>query len=136
MWAAFILPFPACKELGWQTGRRELTTFPGRALSCKGMLVTTTNFDPGSGLVIARARGATWPLAPALAQAALEQAPAIIYVYDVQAEKSVFQNRPFGELLGYARDGGNDWQRYIHADYAASFPEHRRKLKSIKPGEV
>ncbi|MBV8801311.1 MAG: PAS domain-containing protein [Alphaproteobacteria bacterium] len=78
----------------------------------------------------------TWPLAPALAQAALEQAPTIIYIYDVQAGKSIFQNRPFGQLLGYAPDGGNDWQRFIHPEDAAAFPKHHQKLMSIQPGEV
>ena len=42
----------------------------------------------------------TSPLAPRLAQAALEKSPSIIYIYDVEAERSIFQNRRFAELLG------------------------------------
>ena len=79
---------------------------------------------------------AGWLLAPELAQAALEHAPTIIYIYDVQAEKSLFQNRRFGELLGYVDDGGNDWRDYIHEEDALAFPEHRQRLKSIRHGEV
>jgi two-component sensor histidine kinase len=78
----------------------------------------------------------SWPLGPALAHAALEKAPAIIYIYDVKAEKGVFQNRRFAELLGQPLDGGNDWRRYIHPDDAAGFPEHRVRLKSIRPEET
>jgi PAS domain S-box-containing protein len=81
----------------------------------------------------------SWPLGPALAHAALEKSPSIIYIYDVQAEKSVFQNRRFAELLGHSLDENpaeNDWRRYIHEDDALGFPAHRARLKSIKPGEV
>jgi two-component sensor histidine kinase len=83
-----------------------------------------------------RASEWSWPLGPALAHAALEKAPAIIYIYDVKAECGVFQNRRFAELLGQPLDGGNDWRRYIHADDAAGFPEHRARLKAIRPDET
>jgi PAS domain S-box-containing protein len=80
----------------------------------------------------------TWPLGPQLAQAALEKSPSVIYIYDVQAEKSIFQNRRFAELLGHPLDGPaqNDWRRYIHDEDALAFPAHRERLKAIKPGQV
>jgi len=80
----------------------------------------------------------TWPLGPQLAQAALEKAPSIIYIYDVQAEKSVFQNRRFAELLGHSLDepAQNDWRNYIHEEDALGFPAYRERLKAIKPEEV
>jgi PAS domain S-box-containing protein len=87
----------------------------------------------------APSRGWTWPLGPQLAQAALEKSPSIIYIYDVQAEKSVFQNRRFSELLGHAPKDGhaeNDWRRYIHDEDALAFSAYRERLKAIKPGEV
>ena len=81
-----------------------------------------------------------WQLHPDLAQAALEKAPAIIYIYDLKAEKSVFQNRRFAELLGQPLDEetreDNDWRRYIHADDAMAFPAHRARMKAIQPGDV
>jgi two-component sensor histidine kinase len=82
----------------------------------------------------------TGKLDPWLARKVLEGAPAIIYVYDVKAERSIFQNRPLGELLGNpAPDGAEDqseWHRYIHPDDGAAFPEHRARLKTIKAGET
>jgi PAS domain S-box-containing protein len=79
----------------------------------------------------------TWPLGAQLAQAALEKAPSIIYIYDVQAEKSIFQNRRFAELLGHPlqEPAQNDWRNYIHEEDALGFPEYRERLKAIKPGE-
>lgn len=81
----------------------------------------------------------TWPLGPQLAQAALEKAPSIIYIYDVKAEKSIFQNRRFAELLGHPlgeTEPQNDWRHYIHEEDVLAFPEHRERLKAIKPGDV
>lgn len=68
----------------------------------------------------------------------MSAAPIILYVYDVQNERSIFQNRRFGELLGHpAGDNAlSEWQLLIHTDDAARFPEHRNKLKSIAPGET
>jgi PAS domain S-box-containing protein len=84
---------------------------------------------------------ATTPDAPVpadLAHGILAAAPIILYVYDVQSERSTFQNRRFGELLGHpaADHTLNEWQLFIHADDAARFPEHLQKLKSIAPGET
>lgn len=76
----------------------------------------------------------------ALARQVLEAAPTVIYVYDVQKEESVFQNRRFGELLGHppADEPGraNDWLLYVHPDDADRFPEHREGLKRLRPGET
>lgn len=72
-----------------------------------------------------------------LARQALESAPTVIYVYDLEREQSVFQNRGFGELLGHPPgEPASDWTLYIHPDDARSFPAHREKLKAIKPGET
>src|SRR5271169_6784364 len=82
----------------------------------------------------------TGKLDPWLARKVLEGAPAIIYVYDVKAERSIFQNRPLGELLGQPGSDGaerqSEWSRFIHPDDGAAFPEHRARLKTIKPGET
>jgi two-component sensor histidine kinase len=82
----------------------------------------------------------TGKLDPWLARKVLEGAPAIIYVYDVKAERSIFQNRPLGELLGYPApdeaDSQSEWRRYIHPDDGVAFPEHRARLKAIKPDET
>jgi PAS domain S-box-containing protein len=73
-----------------------------------------------------------------LARQLLRAAPIVLYVYDVQKEKSVFQNRPLGELLGHAEDGDpeSEWQKFIHPDDAQRFPEHRARLKAIAPGQT
>ncbi|MGN6514310.1 MAG: PAS domain-containing protein [Rhizomicrobium sp.] len=68
----------------------------------------------------------------------LEAAPTVLYVYDVQKEQSIYQNRRFGELLGHPDEPSpqSEWQRFIHPDDAARFPAHRLRLKAIKPGEI
>jgi PAS domain S-box-containing protein len=73
-----------------------------------------------------------------LARQLLRAAPIVLYVYDVQKEKSVFQNRRLGELLGHAEDGEpeSEWQRLIHPEDAQRFPQHRARLKDIAPGEA
>jgi PAS domain S-box-containing protein len=83
----------------------------------------------------------TYPpsLDAALALKALEAVPTVIYVYDVQKEVSVYQNRRFGELLGHPSAGRpqtNDWRLHIHPDDAARFPEHRARLKAIQQGQT
>jgi len=74
----------------------------------------------------------------ALARKVLEAAPNIIYVYDVQREQSVFQNRRFGELLGHppSEPGQSEWMVHIHEDDAASFRSYLERLKAIAPGET
>ncbi|HEY2033579.1 MAG TPA: HWE histidine kinase domain-containing protein [Rhizomicrobium sp.] len=73
-----------------------------------------------------------------LARGVLEAAPTIIYVYDIQNERSVFQNRRFGELLGHPNLSfpSNDWKAFVHPDDALQFTEYRAKLKNISPGET
>jgi PAS domain S-box-containing protein len=68
----------------------------------------------------------------------LAAAPIVLYVYDVQNERSIFQNRRFGELLGHpAEDHAlSEWQLFVHSEDAVRFPEHRKKLKTIAPGET
>jgi len=77
-------------------------------------------------------------LDPLLATMVLEAAPSIIYVYDVQREQSVFQNRRFGELLNHppSEPDRSEWTLYIHQDDAARFQTYRRELKNIAPGET
>src|SRR5215467_14249280 len=74
-----------------------------------------------------------------LSRSILEAAPTILYVYDVQNQRSVFQNRRFGELLGYPQTGAShssEWVAYIHDDDAKRFPVHREKLANIRAGEA
>jgi PAS domain S-box-containing protein len=73
-----------------------------------------------------------------LALGILAAAPIILYVYDVQNERSIFQNRRFGELLGHpAKEHTvSEWQLFIHSDDAARFPEYRKKLRAIAPDET
>jgi len=73
-----------------------------------------------------------------LAQQLLSAAPIVLYVYDVQNEKSIFQNRRLSDMLGHGEaDGtGNEWERLIHPEDAARFPEHRARLKTIQPGQT
>ena len=77
-------------------------------------------------------------LDPVLASMVLEAAPSVIYVYDVQREHSVFQNRRFGELLNHPplEPDGSEWALYIHQDDAEKFQAYRQRLKNIAPGET
>jgi PAS domain S-box-containing protein len=75
-------------------------------------------------------------LDPALTLRVLEAAPMVTYVYDIRHERSVFQNRRFGELLGHPPSDGSEWALHIHPDDAERFPVHRERLKSIKRGET
>ena len=73
-----------------------------------------------------------------LAQQLLSAAPIVLYVYDVQKEQSIFQNRRLSDMLGHGElDGpGSEWERLIHPEDAARFPEHRERLKTIAPGQT
>lgn len=73
-----------------------------------------------------------------LAQQLLSAAPIVLYVYDVQKEISVFQNRRLSDMLGHGEEGGagSEWERLIHPEDAVRFPEHRARLKTIEPGQV
>ncbi len=88
-------------------------------------------------------RDAAKPSLPALdaelACRVLEAAPTILYVYDVQKELSVFQNRRIGDLLGHLETPGTEragWTAYIHPDDALRFSEYRDRLKKVRPGEM
>lgn len=75
-----------------------------------------------------------------LARKILAAAPTILYVYDVQKERSVFQNRGIGDLLGHkpAEDepSANGWAAFVHPEDQNRFPDHRARLKNIQPGET
>ncbi len=79
-------------------------------------------------------------LGPAWSRRVLESAPAIIYVYDVKAERVTFQNRRLGELLGHPPSpdpqAASEWGRFMHPDDAAGWPAHRARLKSIGKDET
>ncbi len=78
-------------------------------------------------------------LDPALAISAIETVPTIVYVYDLKIERSIFQNRRFGEILGLSSDETmswrSEWQRYMHPDDVQAMPPHLERLKQLKPGE-
>lgn len=65
----------------------------------------------------------------------LKTATAIVYVYDVQNTRNVFQNHRLGMVLGYPeadwQDQTREWQSYIHPDDGLKFSEHLIRLKSI-----
>jgi PAS domain S-box-containing protein len=84
-------------------------------------------------------RGELMPLSPELTRKVLEAAPSILYVYDVQKERSVFQNRRISELLGHlptTATSPTEWARFIHPDDADRFPQHREQLKTIQAGQT
>jgi PAS domain S-box-containing protein len=86
-----------------------------------------------------KTRGISEPGDSAFARAVLESTPAVVYVYDVQAEKSVYQNRRLSELLGHGPDASPallEWQSFIHPEDAARFPAQRDRLKAIREGET
>ena len=72
-------------------------------------------------------------------QRVLEAVPTILYVYDVQEGRSVFQNRRFGELLGHpSRSDGpsSEWVAFIHPEDKQRFAAHRDRLRDIRPDEI
>lgn len=81
------------------------------------------------------------PLNADLARKVLAAAPSILYVYDVQNGRSVFQNRRIGELLGHppspaSQTKPSEWTKYIHPEDAQRFLKHREQLKSIGSAET
>ena len=95
--------------------------------------ISAKNLPTGSADDAARA-----PLAADIAHSILASAPIVLYVFDVRLEQNVFQNRRFGELLGHPQSESplEEWQQFIHADDAAKFSGHRKRLKTIIPGET
>jgi PAS domain S-box-containing protein len=78
----------------------------------------------------------TDPLNAELARRVLQAAPTIIYVYDLQDARSVFQNRRFAELLGHAETPADEWRGFMHPEDEKRFAQHRARLKTIAPGET
>lgn len=71
-----------------------------------------------------------------LARRVLESAPTILYVHDVQNERSIFQNRSFAELLGLPEIAADEWESLVHPDDAKKLGRHRARLKTIDAGET
>ncbi|HVU20017.1 MAG TPA: HWE histidine kinase domain-containing protein [Rhizomicrobium sp.] len=74
-----------------------------------------------------------------MGRSVLEAAPTVLYVYDVQNQRSVFQNRRFGELLGHppsTYSDASEWVAFIHDEDARRFPAHRERLAHIRAGEA
>ncbi len=75
-----------------------------------------------------------------VARHVLEATPAVVYVYDVRREKSVYQNRSLADLLGHGPEvpvrDRTEWQHLVHPEDAARFPEYRRRLKNIRAGQT
>ncbi|MBV9045850.1 MAG: PAS domain-containing protein [Alphaproteobacteria bacterium] len=73
------------------------------------------------------------------ARSVLQGVPAVIYVYDVKARKSIFQNRQLADLVGHAAVSDpnvSEWQNLTHPEDAATFPGYREQLATIMPGEI
>src|SRR3569833_3002857 len=77
---------------------------------------------------------------PSFAVEVLKAAPTVTYVYDLQAQASIFQIRHLGEVRGHAplnQPGAlGDWVHLMHPDDQKRFPDHRERLRRIKKGEV
>ena len=77
---------------------------------------------------------------PEFALGVLRAAPTVTYVYDLHAQKSIFQNRHIGDVVGHEplnKPGAlGEWVHLIHPDDRLRFPEHRDRLRNIKPGET
>jgi len=114
------------------------TARSGEALAPKSMRKTIHFIPQGvsPGMVAPR----SLPLDAELARKVLEAAPTILYVYDVQKECSVFQNRRISDLLGLPQQpqdaDANGWAAHVHPDDAARFPDHRARLKKIAPEQT
>ncbi len=82
--------------------------------------------------------GTSSPVPADLALGILAAAPIVLYVYDVQNEHSIFQNRPFSELLGHPPPDHalSDWEQFLHPDDTLHMDEHRAQLKKIVQGET
>src|SRR5689334_7567132 len=89
----------------------------------------------------AAAASAFVEVAAATAERVIGWAPAIVYVYDARLRRSVYQNRPLGQLLGYppddiAANGVGQWRHLMHPEDQERFPEHRARLAELAPGET
>lgn len=67
-------------------------------------------------------------------------APLVLYVYDLDIQSSIFQNRPLGELLGYsdaesAALGSSEWRALMHPEDQIRFLAHRECLMNLNFGE-
>ncbi len=70
----------------------------------------------------------------------ITNAPALIYVYDLKDRKSVFQNRPLNELLGYGaseeftRD--STWRELMHPEDQQRFPAYVDRMAELRENET
>src|SRR5438105_3968898 len=101
--------------------------------------------EPGIGAAAGMDSGGTTesPLALALeaslARQVLEAVPSIVFVYDVQDDRSIFQNRRVSALLGHGDgdmpDGRDEWTELVHREDGRRFAALQERLKKIAPGE-
>lgn len=77
---------------------------------------------------------------PRFAIDVLRAAPAVTYVYDLKAQESIFQSRRISEIMGQPpsdKPGAlSEWIELIHPEDRLRFPEHRERLRRIRPGET
>jgi PAS domain S-box-containing protein len=70
----------------------------------------------------------------------LRASSTVIYVYDLAKQASIFQNRRVGDVLGHPglnKPGAlGEWAHLMHPDDRQRFPEHRDRLRRIRPSEV
>jgi len=78
------------------------------------------------------------PLSAEFARSVLMGMPAITYVYDATAGKSLFQNRSLRDLLGHkpVATDGSSWVELMHPDDKVAFPAYRERLRAMSTGDV
>jgi len=74
---------------------------------------------------------------PAFAADVLRHSPAITYVYDLKARRSIYQNRSLESILGYPEPHSADsaWSHLMHEEDQARFPAYRARLELLRPGQ-
>lgn len=70
-----------------------------------------------------------------------EAVPNLIYVYDLEANRSSYANRELWELLGYTREerdalGEPFFLAVLHPDDRASVPDYLARLQALRDGSV
>ncbi|MFO1256300.1 MAG: HWE histidine kinase domain-containing protein [Sphingomonadaceae bacterium] len=70
------------------------------------------------------------------AELLLRRTKAVLYLYDPWVGKSLFQNRPLAEVVGYSAEQiaeiGNSWRELMHPEDILRFARHRDKLKKLR----